>query len=176
MTWWLVPAGLLAGGFLWLLLRRMLFEDDIATKHVKEAHARAAFSITCAEREILEEDLKRQPYPPPPMKPGESPWDWTRRAADAGYIKLKPWEPPWGYLRMREETKNGVDITISVKLWTTNIEGVLHRVGRLPVVSGSSTPVLLCDTTTRVTTPIVEYDRERCPLITCLRCIVNIKD
>jgi hypothetical protein len=66
--------------------------------------------------------------------------------------------------------------TLSVKVWTANIDGLLHRVGRLPMVSGSFSTVLLCDTTIQVRTPVVEYDREHCPLITCLQCIVKAKD
>jgi hypothetical protein len=176
VAWVATLGALVAGWFLGRGLRSMFREHDIATKHIKAAHQREMFAIANEERETLEKALKSAPYPPTPMKPHESPWDWTRRAADMGYLKLKPWEPSWNYLRKHEETHVSVTATISVKVWTANIDGLLHRVGRLPMASGSSMPVLLCDTTTRVDTPIVEYDRERCPLITCLQCVVKVKD
>lgn len=172
MTWWPWCFAAAAIGYLGFVIRCMWRDHDEWMKQYRKQRAKIAWDQACEERRILEDALKTAPFKSL-IVPYESPWDYTRRCADMGCIKLKPWEPSWNYMRAIEPD---VRLTISVKLWITEIDGLFHRVGKLPLDNGQHTPVLLCDPTVRVETEVVEFDRDFHPLINCLMCIATAKD
>lgn len=174
MSWelWLAAVGF---GFLVYALYDTFREHRIGMKRIEDAHQRVMFTHAREELEDLENALTHVQLPPS-LKPFESPWNRIRYAADAGCFKIKPWRPPWSYVHYHEDTSVFASATISVCVWTTHVDGLLHRVGRLPMTNGTSFMVLLCDTKVHVTTPVETYDRTRCPLITCLQCVAKVKD
>jgi hypothetical protein len=175
MIWWQWTFAAIAVGYLGFVIRCMWQDHDAWMKQHRKQREKIAWDQACEERRLLEDALKRAPFKPL-IVPYESPWDYTRRCADMGCIKLKPWEPSWNYMRMLEEINVSVHATISVKVWITEIDGLFHRVGKLPLDNGQHTPVLLCNPNVRVETDIVEYARDMHPLINCLMCIATAKD
>lgn len=170
MTWWLISTVVTAMGFFGWLLCTFKKEGDVAAKHLRHAHRKQMFRVAEEEREILEHFAKNNPHKISKLRPGESPWNYMRRLADEGSFGplVKPWEPSWG-----SHAYVDVSVCITQQCWTTVIEGVRHRVGKLTLTDGTIANTLLCDPSNFVDSPVDTHDIDRCPTITCLGCVTK---
>jgi len=170
-----VVVGVVAAWFLYHLIRALWREHDTHVKEIKAIHTNAMFDVARGELDTLETIAGRRHVQFRARRPNESRWDYAHDLADCGHLHIKPWEPTFGRLRMYEERSSHVSVSVKIQMWTTNVEGVMHRVGRLPIGDGWA-PVFICDTTTRVTTAVEVHDIDASPVITCLGCVTYAKN
>lgn len=149
---------------------------------------------------MLERHIKSNPQNMRRKRPAESPWNYVRNLADEGRLAplVKPWEPSWGQYTMFGEhvakslgTSRGDDTAevcttpwssldvvryTWVVCWTATVEGLVHRVARLPFNDGTYTHVFACEPTTYLAPEanVQSHVLDKCPVITCLACATRI--
>ncbi len=166
---------ILVAGCLYQVIRGIWRQHDAHVKEIKAIHTNAMFDVARQELDTLETIASRPHVQFRARRPHESRWDYARNLADCGHLHIKPWEPTFGRLRMYEERSSHVSFSVKIQMWTANVEGVMHRVGRLPIGDGWA-PVFICDPTTRVTTAVEVHDIDASPVITCLGCVTYAKN
>lgn len=171
-----IPAVILCGVVLWCLVRGIWEawkQHKAHLKVIEDRYKRAMFIVAKGELETLEKIIERDPRGFRTRRENESPWDYTRALADWGGMGLKPWQPTFGNLTISKQVAHSVSVSVRLEVYTTTVEGVVHRVGMLPIQSAGFAHVLLCEPTKVVEEPVEAHEINNSPVITCLACVVK---